>query len=268
MGLFVQLFAFDVIGEVTFSKRFGFMDMGSDNDFFAQVEDVLRSGAWWRQIPALYWTHDFLSPVIGNHFSVTAHHGRLRDFASQAIEDRKTHGSDHQDILAKWLEVQKQRPNEMNDANVLSMATTNISAGSDTTAISTRPVIFHLLKNPELVEDIDTQTKEVKLTKPITLEQTNHMPYLQACLYEGLRLHPAVGMSLPRVTPRGGVEIDGHFIPEGTVIEANPWVVCRNTEIFGDDVEAFRPKRWLKTGDMGVAFLCFVLPTLANKNVL
>lgn len=214
---------------------------------------MLRSGAWLRQIPALYWTHDFLSPIIGNHFSVTARHGRLRDFASQAIEDRKTHGSDHQDILAKLLEVQKQRPNETNDANVLSMATTNISAGSDTTAISTRSVIFHLLKNPEckreLVEDIDTQTKEVKLTKPIALEQTNHMPYLQACLYEGLRLHPAVAMSLPRVTPRGGVEIDGHFIPEGTVVEANPWVVCRNTEIFGDDVEAFRPKRWLKTGD-------------------
>lgn len=38
MGLFVQLFAFDVIGEVTFSKRFGFMDTGSDNGFFAQVK--------------------------------------------------------------------------------------------------------------------------------------------------------------------------------------------------------------------------------------
>lgn len=29
MGLFVQLFAFDVIGEETFSKRFGFMEMGT-----------------------------------------------------------------------------------------------------------------------------------------------------------------------------------------------------------------------------------------------
>lgn len=34
MSPFVQLFAFDVIGEVTFSKRFGFMDMGSDTGFF------------------------------------------------------------------------------------------------------------------------------------------------------------------------------------------------------------------------------------------
>ena len=223
MGLFVQLFAFDIIGEVTFSKRFGFMDMGSDSGFFVQIENVHRSGAWVGQVPALYWIHDFLSPVIGNHLGVTARHGRIRDFASQEIESREGLGSDHQDILAKLLEVQKQRPDEMNDASVLSMATTNISAGSDTTAISTRSVIYHLLKNPEckrkLVEEIDTQMKEAKLTEIITLEQTKRMPYLQACLYEGLRLHPAVGMSLPRVTPPGGIEIDGHFIPEGVRLQ-------------------------------------------------
>ena len=219
MGLFVQLYAFDVVGEVTFSKRLGFMDAGSDNGFFAQIENVLRSGAWVGQIPTLYWIHEYLSPIIGNHLGITARHGRLRDFASQEVENRKRVGSDHKDILGKLLEVQRQKPDEMNDANVLSMATTNISAGSDTTAISLRSVIYHLLKNPEckrkLIEEIDMQIADVGFAEPITLEQTKHMPYLQACLYEGLRLHPAVGMSLPRVTPPGGIEIGEHFIPEG-----------------------------------------------------
>ena len=292
MGLFVQLFAFDVIGEVTFSNRFGFMDAGSDNGFFAQIEKAFRSGAFLGQIPALFWIHDYLSPVIGNHFAISLRHGRLRDFALQEVENRKKAGSDHQDILAKLLEVQKERPDEMNDVNVLSMATSNVSAGSDTTAISTRSVIYHLLKNPEckrkLVEEIDVQMTEVGLNELITLDQTKHMPYLQACLYEGLRLHPAVGMSLPRVTPPGGIEIDGHFIPEGvsllvynprgtllimtqTIIGTNPWVVHRNTEIFGDDVESFRPERWLKTdsrANMGAAFFYFVLSTSTNKHVV
>lgn len=222
MGFFVQLFAFDVVGEVTFSKRFGFMDRGSDGGFFAQIENVLRSGAWLGQIPALYWIHDFLSPMIGNHFAVTGRHGRIRDFAAQEVDSRKGTGSDHRDILDKLLEVQKQQPDAMNDANILSMATTNVNAGSDTTAISIRSVIYHVLKNPEckrkLIEEIDTEMKGKKLTEPITLEQTKSMPYLQACLYEGLRLHPAVGMSLPRVTPPGGIEIRGHFIPEGVSV--------------------------------------------------
>lgn len=38
-----------------------------------------------------------------------------------------------------------------------------------------------------------------------------------------------------------------------TVVGVNPWVVHQNTEVFGDDADAFRPDRWLKdeTGDMG-----------------
>ena len=203
----------------SFSKRFGFMDIGDDKGFFVQLENMFRSGAWIGQIPALYWIHDFLVPFVGNHLGVTARNGRIRDFASREMKDRELLGSDHQDILAKLLEVQEQHPDEMNNVDVLSMATTNITAGSDTTAISASSVIYHLLKNPEcrgkLMKEIDVEMNEVRTTKPITFEQTTRMPYLQACLYEGLRLHPAVGMSLPRVTPPGGIEVDGRFIPEG-----------------------------------------------------
>jgi cytochrome P450 len=39
---------------------------------------------------------------------------------------------------------------------------------------------------------------------------------------------------------------------EQTVVGANPWVIHRNKEVYGEDVEDFRPDRWLKedTGDM------------------
>ena len=94
---------------------------------------------------------------------------------------------DHQDILDKLFAVQKEKPDEMTDFNILSMATSNIFAGSDTTAISTRAVIYHLLKNPKckrkLVEELDTQKRKGELTELITLEQTKHVPYLQAYLY-------------------------------------------------------------------------------------
>jgi cytochrome P450 len=95
------------------------------------------------------------------------------------------------------------------------------------------------------------------------------MPYLQACIYEALRMHPAVGMSLPRVVPADGFEIEGVFLPGGvsnmsslssivssysqalqTIIGANPWVIHRQKEIFGEDCETFRPERWLE-GDRG-----------------
>ncbi len=103
--------------------------------------------------------------------------------------------------------------------SILSMETSNVFAGSGATAISTRSVIYYLLKNLKykrrLMEEIDAYKRDGSLTEPITLEQTKYMPYLQACLYEGLHCHPAVGISLPPVTPPGGVEIDSRYIPEG-----------------------------------------------------
>lgn len=211
-----------MIGEVTFSKRFGFMAAGEDDGSFSQIDGALRSASWVGQIPALFWLCDLLSPVLGIlglNLGIQARHGGLRNFASQEIMDRKDRGSDHQDILDKLFEVQKEKPQEMNDTSVLSMATSNIFAGSDTTAISTRSVIYYLLKNPQykqrLIEEIDSQMRKGNSIEPLTIEETKQMPYLQACLYEGLRCHPAIGMSLPRVTPPGGISIDDRFIPGG-----------------------------------------------------
>lgn len=52
-------------------------------------------------------------------------------------------------------------------------------------------------------------------------------------------------MGLPRVAPKGGIEIGGRHFPEGTTLSINPWVLHRNKEIWGADANEFRPERWL-----------------------
>lgn len=227
MGNWVQLFAFDVIGEVSFSKRFGFMDAAGDDGSFGQIEGALKSAAWIGQVPWLYWLHDRLMPYIGNRLGITARHGSLRQFALREVTARKERGSDRKDILSKLLATHKEKPNELDDNAVTSMATSNIFAGSDTTAISTRAIIYYVLKNPDvkrmLLDEIDERRKAGKLSDPVALSEADSMPYLQAVMYEALRLHPAVGMSLPRTTPKGGATIAGKYLPGGSVVGANPW---------------------------------------------
>ncbi|KAK0922838.1 hypothetical protein LTS16_012210 [Friedmanniomyces endolithicus] len=263
MGNWVQLFAFDVIGEVTFSKRFGFMDSGGDDGSFGQIEGALKSASWVGQIPSFYWLHDALSPYIGNHLALSARHGSLRQFAIKEIAARQDRGGNQKDILSKLRATQGEKPLEMNENAVASMATSNIFAGSDTTAISTRAIIYYLLKNPQcknkLIEEIDECRAQGKLSDPVKLSEAEKMPYLQAVMYEALRLHPAVGMSLPREVPIGGATIAGQYLPAGSVVGANPWVIHRNKEVYGDDVEAFRPERWMieDNGDMHRFFFAF-----------
>lgn len=253
----------DVIGEVTFSRRFGFMDAQDDDGTFQQIRNVLQSGSWVGQMPWLYWLNERITPLLGNFLAINVRHGRLRDFAVREIENRKVRGSDHQDILSKLFDVHREKPKEFSEADVTSMAASNIMAGSDTTAISLRSILYHLLKNPEykerLLAEIDEQRKQNKLSDIVTLDQTKDMLYLQAVIREGLRCHPAVGMSLPRVTPPGGIEINEKFIPAGTVVGANPWVIHRDRGVYGTDAADFRPERWLKedTGDMMRYFFTF-----------
>ena len=50
---YVDLMFLDVIGEVSFSKRLGFMDAGKDDGSFKQIAGALQSAAWIGQIPTV-----------------------------------------------------------------------------------------------------------------------------------------------------------------------------------------------------------------------
>jgi hypothetical protein len=60
-----------------------------------------------------------------------------------------------------------------------------------------------------------------------------------------MRMHPGVQYPLERVVPRGGATINGHFLPEGTIVGVNAAVIHRDRQIFGQDADEFRPERWL-----------------------
>jgi cytochrome P450 len=125
----------------------------------------------------------------------------------------------------------------------------NVFAGSDTTAIAMRAVIYFSCRHPEkkkkLVAEIDSKYAAGKLSEPIKYrESVKELPYLQAVMKESMRLHPSIGLPLERYVPPEGMAIDNHFLPGGTVVGINAWVVHRNLAIFPSP-EEFRPERWL-----------------------
>lgn len=75
--------------------------------------------------------------------------------------------------------------------------------------------------------------------------EARKLPYLDACVQEAFRLHPAVSFNAERIVPPAGQTIDGHFIAGGTVVGCNAWVLHRDKETFGEDADHYRPERWL-----------------------
>jgi hypothetical protein len=104
--------------------------------------------------------------------------------------------------------------------NVLDSCGSNIAAGSDTTGITLSAALYYLYRNPDILaklrDEIDTMAAEGRISDPVTYQEAQAMPYLNAVIKETLRMHPAVGTILARVVPKGGMTLaSGCYLPEG-----------------------------------------------------
>lgn len=127
-------------------------------------------------------------------------------------------------------------------------------AASDTTAAFFCGFLRYVLQTPgvheKLVAEIDDYDRRGLLSHPVPLyDEIKDMPYFSACYKETMRYQPSTPMIIPRYVSEGGMTLHNQFIPAGTEIGANPYVVHRNRRIFGEDAHEFRPERWLEDPD-------------------
>ena len=124
-------------------------------------------------------------------------------------------------------------------------------ASQDTTAALISPLISYIAQNAavksQLYDEVCKFEKEGKLSSPVAkYEETASMPYFMACVKETLRIRPPTPIDLPRYVTKGGMFINGLWVPETVEIGANPYLIHRNKDVFGEDVDMFRPERWLE----------------------
>jgi cytochrome P450 len=121
-----------------------------------------------------------------------------------------------------------------------------IAAGADTTSVTLAAAFFYLLHNPRVMHTVvdevlsayPNETDELVPCKLIGL------PYLRAVIDETLRLSPPVPSLLPREVLKGGIIIDGNYIPEGTIVGVPAYAIHRNPDYFPEP-DKFYPERWL-----------------------
>jgi len=259
LGDWLEYFAFDVVGELTFASKMGFMEQGRDLDAMMEGNrGFLAYAAVAGQIPAIHKvllgnpllarlmpSMETWNPVL--LFTLKVLNGRAA--AKRGGHSTKADGEAH-DMLGRWEKVQSTDPLELTLRDMVLHVSTNIFAGVDTTSIALRAIVYHLCRHPEcmdrLVAEIDTADGEGGgLSHPISYrEATTVLPYLGAVIKEAMRLHPSVGMLLERHVPAEGLSVEGYKIPAGTVVGINPWVTNRSPA-FGSDPDRFNPDRWL-----------------------
>lgn len=267
----LQFFAFDVIGELTWSKRLGFVERDEDVDGIVKfVGDFLSYAGPVGQMPwlDLVWQKNPLRlqlqkwGILKTEFAVTRFALKQAEARVDEMEKIKQDGSlpdcggRSVDLLMKFTQAQHDHSEFMTDRQVLSSCTSMIFAGSETTAISLSAIFYYLVKHPRVYEKLMTELDEAARTgaiaerdnSKVSWAESQKLPYLDAVIQESFRLHPAAGLILERVVPPQGLDILGTFVPGGTIVGCNAWVLHRRPEIFGADVDVFRPERWLDAG--------------------
>ena len=256
-----QWYAWDTISSITFSNRLGFMEQEKDiNNIIAAIEGRLFYNSIVGQVPSLHaylfgnsfvaWLGSFIPSVAilnSSKYIVAFTANQLERY-----QNKESNTGELQDMLARFKCI-KDGELAMDDSELLSHASGNIFAGSDTTAASMRSIFYNLCRNQEahrkLLDEIDNAEGKGELSDPVTFAEAQNLKYLQAVIKEALRMHPAVGLLLERVVPSGGAELGGVWLPEGTVVGMNPWVAARDKATYGDDADGFRPERWLEADE-------------------
>ncbi|KAJ9629301.1 hypothetical protein H2203_001673 [Taxawa tesnikishii (nom. ined.)] len=244
-------FAYDAVGEISFSRRLGFLQAGGDADgVLADLRSEMDYRAIVQNVPWIDWWLR-RNPVILRLRRFTS---RFAQRAAVLIQDRMKNGKpdpNRQDLLSHFVKAQAAHPDVVTKGVLASYTMTPLVAGSDTTSVVLRSALYRILRHPRVLERLRKEFQDKEIQFPPTWKQVQSLHYLDAVMTESLRLTPATSMSLERVVSGQDMQLpdNGPRIPAGTIVGISYGVSALDKTIFGEDASEFRPERWMQAED-------------------
>lgn len=251
IGQRIQFLALDIITHLCFGEPLGFLEQDRDvYNFVKTIEtqlsivqhfsvflefNVILEGV--ARIPLI---RKLLLPSSADKTGI----GMIMGISKKVVEKRVRPGADEKkDMLGSFIK------HGLTASEVEAEISISLVAGSDTTATSMRATLLAIITNPvtygKLTAEMFRAIEDGGISSPITNVESKKLPYLQACILEGLRRFPPITQLREREVPPEGDVIHGYKIPGGTWIGLNAWGLQLNP-VFGDDPDVFRPERWIE----------------------
>jgi cytochrome P450 len=265
LGEWLEFLAFDVMGEMTFSRRFGFLDSGIDvnniatnNKLYFDKTSPVTQITWidwiWSKNPLV----QRLQPAKTNPVVTFAHQRcqERRDAEKTSASDNEYQTAilNNNDFLSRFDRIMAKDESIPHFA-LTAWTVSNVAAGSDTTAILLRKIMHELLQDDASMKRLTKEIDEAlgtyeKSNEVVQWSCARKLPYLDAVIKEAGRLHPPFGLPLERVVPAPGAIICGKWLKAGTIVGMSAWVVHHDEKTFGKDHDQWRPGRWLECSDL------------------
>lgn len=247
----MSLLALDIISRIALGKEFGCLVADEDVvgffhvlDHFMPIMNVLGDVPWARNIVFSPFCIKLIGPKPTDRSGV----GLMMKKTNDEVRKRYTgDAKDLTDILGSF------RRHGLTETECQTEALFMFAAGSETTASAMSITLFYIIATPTAYQRLKSEMKVAvekgEVSSPITMAEAKRLPYLQAVLYEGMRMRPPATATFGKEVPKGGDTIHGHFVPGGTTVAPNVPSMMRSKILFGQDADIFRPERFLEASE-------------------
>jgi cytochrome P450 len=242
-----QYFTLDTLSQIAFGDPFGYMAADADlYDYNKTMADFMPILEWIANHPSIRWllTSAPVQALVAPKDTDAIGQGKVIGIAQRAVAAR--YGPDakpRRDMLGHF--VAKGLTQEQAEVE----SHLQIMAGAESTSSALRATFMLLLGSPgayaKLNAEIEGAVEKGEVSFPvITATEAQKLGYLQAVIWEGLRLYPPLFGLQAKMAPPGGETVNGVFFPGGTEIAICDAAVGRKKAVFGADADVFRPERW------------------------
>ncbi|XP_057950580.1 probable (S)-N-methylcoclaurine 3'-hydroxylase isozyme 2 [Malania oleifera] len=233
--------AFNVLGNVLMSKDFMALEEGEGQGMCDIVRNLME--LWTK--PNISDLYPFLGEldIQGWRREAYRYSERLYEVWRDTMKEkrermRRGEESKTRDFLDVLLH------NNFADDQVDVLFLELFLAGTDTSTSTIEWTIAELLKNQNVMKKICEELEKEAPEGYLKEIDITRFPYLQACVKETLRLHPAAPLIPRRSTEK--CQVMNYNIPKDTQVLVNIWSIGRDPRIW-EDPASFKPERLLNS---------------------
>ncbi|XP_076416987.1 cytochrome P450 3A25-like isoform X2 [Peromyscus maniculatus bairdii] len=244
-------YSMDVITGTSFGVNIDSLNNPED-PFVQKVKKILTSVNFLDPFLLSVFMFPFLTPLY-EMLSISIFPNGLVDFFYEFVKKMKqnrleTTQKTRVDFLQLMMNTQNSNSKEslkaLSDMEITTQSFVFIFAGYEATSTSISFVMYQLATHPAVQKKLQDEIDRALPNKaPVTYDALMDMEYLDMVVNETLRLYPAANR-LERISKKD-VEINGVFIPKGTVVMVPTYSLHRDPE-YWPEPEEFCPERFSK----------------------
>lgn len=239
-------FSFDTICKFSFGLDPGCLNLSMPISEFALAFDTASFFSAERAMAAspVVWKLKRLFN-IGSEKKLKQAIKMVDELAGKLIDHRRKEGfSDNKDLLSRFMGSIE------DDKYLRDIVVSFLLAGRDTVASGLTSFFWLISQNPRVESEIRAESDRVMGPGQETItsfEKLKELHYLNAAVYESLRLFPPVQFD-SKFSQDDDILPDGTFVTKGTRVTYHQYAMGRMDRIWGPNCNEFKPERWLKNG--------------------